>query len=370
MDTKASVYVRLRQEIGGIWNVEDRSLSYVFDKKKFVYNCFDNIYQNANNGCLYESDIKNSIHKFIENENVTVFAYGQTGSGKTYTMLGSDENPGIVQLALKEIFVLEPEKISLSFIELFNEKIYDLYTKKELNIYSLNNEVIIRGMHVETPKNITEALEFLRKCHGNRKNGVTEFNYDSSRSHGVFKISKANAVLYFIDLAGSERAAKDKNRLVEGGYINKSLLALGKLVNCSLESKKMHFRESKLTRILQSSFEQKTNIVAICTISSLRKSVQESISTLNFAARVSNLELKTERSDADLVPISGQNKTNSDHLKYDKIINLYKTRIENLENLIVSLLEKNPNQTTSEIYILEKQMFNLSLEEQAKTIEK
>lgn len=34
----------------------------------------------------------------------TAFAYGQTSSGKTYTMNGSDKDPGIIPLAIKDIF--------------------------------------------------------------------------------------------------------------------------------------------------------------------------------------------------------------------------------------------------------------------------
>jgi hypothetical protein len=34
----------------------------------------------------------------------TVFAYGQTSSGKTHTMAGSGTEPGIIPLAVQEIF--------------------------------------------------------------------------------------------------------------------------------------------------------------------------------------------------------------------------------------------------------------------------
>ena len=36
--------------------------------------------------------------------NSTVFAYGQTGAGKTFTMLGNEENPGIMFNTMKEVF--------------------------------------------------------------------------------------------------------------------------------------------------------------------------------------------------------------------------------------------------------------------------
>ena len=34
----------------------------------------------------------------------TVFAYGQTASGKTYTMTGSEQDPGIITLAINDVF--------------------------------------------------------------------------------------------------------------------------------------------------------------------------------------------------------------------------------------------------------------------------
>jgi len=36
--------------------------------------------------------------------NSTVFAYGATGAGKTYTMLGTEENPGVTYYTMVEIF--------------------------------------------------------------------------------------------------------------------------------------------------------------------------------------------------------------------------------------------------------------------------
>ena len=36
--------------------------------------------------------------------NGTIFAYGQTASGKTYTMLGCSSEPGVITLAVEELF--------------------------------------------------------------------------------------------------------------------------------------------------------------------------------------------------------------------------------------------------------------------------
>ena len=40
----------------------------------------------------------------MEGINGTVFAYGQTASGKTYSMIGVDEQPGIIPQAVDDVF--------------------------------------------------------------------------------------------------------------------------------------------------------------------------------------------------------------------------------------------------------------------------
>ena len=40
----------------------------------------------------------------MQGYNASVFAYGSTGAGKTYTMLGTEDEPGIMMLSIKELF--------------------------------------------------------------------------------------------------------------------------------------------------------------------------------------------------------------------------------------------------------------------------
>ena len=40
----------------------------------------------------------------LTNDTGTIFAYGQTNAGKTYTMKGSKQNPGVIPLAIQDIF--------------------------------------------------------------------------------------------------------------------------------------------------------------------------------------------------------------------------------------------------------------------------
>ena len=76
-----------------------------------------------------------------------------------------------------------------------------------------------------------------------------------------------------IDLAGSEKAASNEDRRKEGSYINKSLLTLGTVISKLTESSNgkfpthIPFRDSKLTRILQTALTGQAKVAVICAIS-------------------------------------------------------------------------------------------------------
>lgn len=52
----------------------------------------------------YEENIKPLIKASIEGYNSTIFAYGQTGSGKTHTMMGTEDEPGIITRAVQDVW--------------------------------------------------------------------------------------------------------------------------------------------------------------------------------------------------------------------------------------------------------------------------
>lgn len=91
----------------------------------------------------------------------------------------------------------------------------------------------------------------------------TDMNAESSRSHSIFvvTISQRNTEtgtlktgnLYLVDLAGSEKVGKtgaSGQTLEEAKKINKSLSALGMVINALTDGKSSHipYRDSKLTR--------------------------------------------------------------------------------------------------------------------------
>lgn len=130
-----------------------------------------------------------------------MLAYGQTGSGKTYTMGTSYEGgqsaaTGIIPRVIVDIFnrldqnVDLSAKITCSFMELYQEELYDLLAanKKALDIREMNKIVEVPGL-TEIPVNSPEETsECLEQGSARRKTGMTAMNETSSRSHAIFTI--------------------------------------------------------------------------------------------------------------------------------------------------------------------------------------
>ena len=157
--------------------------------------------------------------------NVTIFAYGQTSSGKTFTMSGSEQEKGLIQLSANDIFrkvreledevnlipspaelksnderkfgsLVPPEVIkksiviSIQFLEIYNESVNDLLdpTKKNLEVREDKKQIVIEGLTKIVVKSPEEIEERLQAGILNRKISQTKANAQSSRSHTVFRI--------------------------------------------------------------------------------------------------------------------------------------------------------------------------------------
>ena len=97
-----------------------------------------------------------------------------------------------------------------------------------------------------------------------------------------------------MDLAGNERTKKleQQNRINEANYINKSLSFLEQVVVASQDSGKEHvpYRQSKLTNLLKSSIGGNCKTVMIANIWPEELYLEETISTLKFAARMMKVQ--------------------------------------------------------------------------------
>ncbi|RWS20335.1 kinesin-like protein KIF11, partial [Leptotrombidium deliense] len=281
---------------------------------------------------VYKSVVAPLIEQVIAGYNCTVFAYGQTGTGKTYTMEGErtgeefswEDDPlsGMIPRALHQLFETLPENmehtIGVSFIELYNEELYDLLSPVDdtarLKIYDdpvKKGSVIISGLEEINVHTKAQIYEILRKGSEKRQTAATLLNACSSRSHTIFSVTvhiKENSIdgeellkigkLNLVDLAGSEnigRSGASEKRAREAGNINQSLLTLGRVIT-SLTEKAPHipYRESKLTRLLKDSLGGRTKTSIIATISPNVVDAEDTLSTLEYAQRAKKITNKPE----------------------------------------------------------------------------
>lgn len=262
---------------------------------------------------IYEQSAFSVVESFVEGVNGTVFAYGQTGCGKTFTMLGvpgNEEMKGVIPRACEHVLTrLGTSKVtfslSCSFIEVYNEGVYDLLTpgrpKLELKA-AVGGGAAAQGAAQKSVTGVKELLTFLNQGSANRSVGATAMNRDSSRSHCVFTLHLEAvgpsgprwAKLNLVDLAGSERQARTQaagDRLREATSINVSLSALGNVI-AALSTRSAHvpYRDSKLTRLLQDSLGGNTRTLMLAAVSPSAMSYEETLSTLNYAARAKKIK--------------------------------------------------------------------------------
>lgn len=79
------------------------------------------------------------LDDFLGRINLSIFAYGETGSGKTYTM------SSLTLRFLTELLLQKGEyddfAVSISMVEIDNERIYDLLSTEHVNLTIMNNKV-------------------------------------------------------------------------------------------------------------------------------------------------------------------------------------------------------------------------------------
>ncbi|XP_042246242.1 centromere-associated protein E isoform X5 [Thunnus maccoyii] len=306
------------------WKADKKSIHQIDDGNSTKSFSFDRVFvAEETTNHLYQDIAKPLVVSTVEGYNGTIFAYGQTSSGKTFTMMGSDRIPGVIPLAVEDVFQTiknRPNKeflLRVSYMEIYNETVTDLlvdsWKRKPLEVReTINKNIYVADLTEELVTSPAQALAWIRKGEKNRHYGKTKMNQRSSRSHTIFRMilesrersdpaSGENADgaiivshLNLVDLAGSERASQtgaEGTRFKEGCNINRSLFTLGQVIKkLTDESQKgfTNYRDSKLTRILQNSLGGNAKTVIICTITPV--TLDETLSTLQFASTAKKMK--------------------------------------------------------------------------------
>ncbi|KAJ4837705.1 Kinesin-like protein KIN-8A, partial [Turnera subulata] len=277
---------------------------------------------------VYSTTTAELVEAVLQGRNGSVFCYGATGAGKTYTMLGTVENPGVMVLAIKDLFTKIRQRscdgnhvVHLSYLEVYNETVRDLLSPgRPLVLREDKQGIIAAGLTQYRAYSTDEVMSLLQRGNQNRTTEPTRANETSSRSHAILQVAVEYRVrdasmnivnrvgkLSLIDLAGSERAlATDQRTLrsLEGANINRSLLALSSCINALVEGKKhIPYRNSKLTQLLKDSLGGTCNTVMIANISPSNLSFGETQNTLHWADRAKEIRTKACEANEDIQQI-------------------------------------------------------------------
>ncbi|XP_053538703.1 kinesin-like protein KIF28 isoform X1 [Ictalurus punctatus] len=278
----------------------------------------------ADQGCVFAGVGQGILGNALQGYNATLLAYGQTGSGKSYSMMGFGANKGLVPNLCHSLFTYITAnqdrcqcQVFFSMLEIYNEQVIDLLSRSGRSAGGLRvREDQQRGFYVEGLRRVAcdsavQMEQLIEQGTRTRTTAATHLNANSSRSHMLIIIQlkqifakeciTKQSNINLVDLAGSERqrsSGSEVDRLKEGTAINLSLTTLGNVISAlaevSLGKKAVYipYRDSVLTKLLQSALGGNSRTVMIATLSPADICYEESLSTLRYAERAKRIQNK------------------------------------------------------------------------------
>lgn len=326
--TNVTVVVRVRPlNSRELDQVDVRNCLHVTKNVVTVNRCVEFIFDHCikpyqDNAYLYEQIGDPLLDHALDGYNVCMFAYGQTGSGKTHSIMGREDDPGLMHLFIINLFdriayMKEQEytrvKVECSYYEIYNEKIHDLLgndwkTPLRVREHPTNGPYIVDLSTIEC-SSYHDVVYWINIAQKRRLTACTNMNQKSSRSHTIFTLNitqdkdlddefkqSITSKVNIVDLAGSERTRvvnATGTRLKESVLINKSLLTLGKVITQLAEydfvkggssNSYIPYRESALTWLLKESLGGNSKTTMIATVSPASIHQEETLTTLRYAA--------------------------------------------------------------------------------------
>lgn len=303
---------------------------------------------------IYEKVGVPILKSVIDGFHACVISYGQTSSGKTYTIMGgnSEETRGLIPRICLGLFSQTERmktqfQVEISYYEIYAEKINDLINPENKKVLRVREDPTtgpyVDDLTIIPVDNFATINQFIMFGNRHRVTAATKMNDTSSRSHAVFTIylNQVDPVtqeqicaskLCIVDLAGSERT-KDSEvtgiHLREAADINTSLTVLGRVISIlskphvkssssssssssSFHSQSFHsssssssfhsqpqsqsfvpFRDSVLTWLLKDNLGGNSKTVMLAAISPSDLNYDETLNTLQYAARTKQIVNKT-----------------------------------------------------------------------------
>ncbi|CDJ56258.1 kinesin, putative [Eimeria maxima] len=247
---------------------------------------------------VYQDVGKDVLNNSFEGYNACLFAYGQTGAGKSYSMVGYGANKGIIVRACEEIFQriqqnADPSlqaEVLVSMLEIYNEQVQDLLQPMDKRPKG--------GLKIRHTPQLGTFVQDLSKCPVDSYAAI-QAKLDEAASGEP--VSQKCSEINLVDLAGSERAGSTGatgDRLKEGCAINQSLSALGNVISALADKaagklkpgQVVPYRDSALTRILQTALGGNSKTCMIAALSPASVNYEETLSTLRYADRVKQIK--------------------------------------------------------------------------------
>lgn len=209
--------------------------------------------------------------------------------------------------------------VFITYVEVYNNSVFDLLEENPVHGRTLQSRVIredaghnmyVHGVTELEIKSVEQALEAFQIGQKRKRMGHTLLNAESSRSHSVFTIRLVQAPtdsqgeyvvqdkqtvtisqLSLVDLAGSERTSRTKNtgqRLREAGNINNSLMTLRTCLEVLREnqlsgsSKKVPYRDSKLTNLFRNFFDGEGQVRMVVCVNPRAEDYDENVVRIFF----------------------------------------------------------------------------------------
>ncbi|KAJ0233612.1 Kinesin-like protein KIN-10A [Hirschfeldia incana] len=258
---------------------------------------------------FYKRFVEERIKGVKVGDKCTIVMYGPTGAGKSYTMFGcGKKEPGIVYRSLRDILDGDDGVafVQVTVLEVYNEEIYDLLSNNSGNSLgigcpkggSTKARLEVMGKKAKNATFIsgTEAGKISKEIAKVEKRRIvksTLCNERSSRSHCIIilDVPTVGGRLMLVDMAGSENIDQAGQTGFEAkmqtAKINQGNIALKRVVE-SIANGDSHvpFRDSKLTMLLQDSFEDdNSKILMILCASPDPKEMHKTLCTLEYGAK-------------------------------------------------------------------------------------
>ena len=304
---------------------EENSLYKKFSSFNYLFDSYENQTK------IFYDVLKNYIKDLINGKNITIISYGYKNSGKTYTLIGTIQNPGIIQNCLKEIFgniklyKNRDYKIKISYFIIVEDKIIDLLSNE-------NEAKLDGGLNMKKINEDDDIFSFL---------SGKEDNY--AKSHKIIQILinykekeiKKLGKINFIEIEENEKlngfVEKENNSKIDFKRYFQNFFESTKNGNQTYTS----FGNNKLSTLLKDLIDYNSKIIFIANISGFVFHYDDIINTLKFAEKLKKINNKFK----NIITESTTENFDNNKAYSCKRLN---TEIHSLKNILKPYKDKNP----------------------------